>query len=262
MSQQLPVDLEEPREEGHEEPWLVAYADLMTLLFGFFAMLFTFASFTDDSDQYVRVRKELAKYFGMTHVAQVVKVTDQIEKVLKGSPGLGELALKQTEDGFDVQMMTQSLFESGGAKLSGEADTVLHSLVDVLKDSPAPYSVRVEGHCDDIPAHSPVFPSNWELSAARAGSVVRTLERYGIPADHLSAVGYGSSRPAFPNRDLAGRPIPDNLKLNRRVVIKVTMMQPLGEENRRKAAVPKEAADSIEEAAHIRKAPPPPEGAP
>jgi chemotaxis protein MotB len=99
----------------------------------------------------------------------------------------------------------------------------LSKLAEVITATSRDALVSVEGHCDDNPIKNSVFPSNWELSAARAAAIVRIFERAGVPSQQLGAIGYGDTRPAFPNRDTAGRVMPDNQLLNRRVVIKVSL---------------------------------------
>jgi chemotaxis protein MotB len=87
------------------------------------------------------------------------------------------------------------------------------------------YMITVEGHTDDMPIGTGQFPSNWELSTARASAVVRYLINNGIPAAKLRAVGYAQVMPKVPNRDVTGRPIPENQAQNRRVVIKLEKIE-------------------------------------
>ena len=79
----------------------------------------------------------------------------------------------------------------------------------------------VEGHTDDTDIRSRRYPSNWELSSARAAKVISVFEKAGIKRDRLVAVGYGDTRPIYNNYDEEGNSIPENQRLNRRVTIKV-----------------------------------------
>ena len=88
------------------------------------------------------------------------------------------------------------------------------------------YAITVEGHTDDTPIHTAQFPSNWELSTARAAAVVHFLLDQGIPARKLRAAGYADTFPKLPNRDADGNPIPENQAQNRRVVIKLEKIEP------------------------------------
>jgi chemotaxis protein MotB len=83
------------------------------------------------------------------------------------------------------------------------------------------YYVDVEGHTDDVPIHTPQFPSNWELSTLRATGVVRYLIKIGLEPDRLKAAGYADVNPKVPNLDLFGAPIPENRAKNRRIVIRL-----------------------------------------
>ena len=120
------------------------------------------------------------------------------------------------------QLSSAAFFASGTATLSDPGQSILGSLLGRLQ-SPAfaAYRITVEGHTDDAPISSAQFPSNWELSAARAAAVVRFFVEHGVPADRLRAAGYADTHPLAPNRDAAGNPIPENQATNRRVVIEL-----------------------------------------
>jgi chemotaxis protein MotB len=102
-----------------------------------------------------------------------------------------------------VNMKDKMLFASGSASLSNAAVTVLRDISRVLATVPNP--LQVEGNTDNRPIHTQEFPSNWELSAARAASVVHLLTRLGIDPSRLSAIGYGEHRPAASNDTEEGR---------------------------------------------------------
>jgi chemotaxis protein MotB len=114
-------------------------------------------------------------------------------------------------DSVQVQISADILFASGVAEPAPAALPVLQRLADSLK--PWPNSVRVDGHTDNVPIRSGVFHSNWELSAARAGSVVRLFSERGVDPQRLAVVGYGQYRPLQDNSSATGR------NANRRVVV-------------------------------------------
>ena len=114
-------------------------------------------------------------------------------------------------DSVQVQISADILFASGVAEPAPAALPVLQRLADSLK--PWPNAVRVEGHTDNVPIRSGLFHSNWELSAARAGSVVRLFAERGVDPQRLAVVGYGEYRPLQSNDSVAGR------NANRRVVV-------------------------------------------
>src|SRR5581483_6558581 len=100
-------------DHGAEEPWLVSYADLMTLLFGFFAMLFTFATFEENKEDYIKVRKDIAKYFGATHASAPDKLSGAVASELKKMPSLREVLVNPREDGLEINLLSSALFTSG-----------------------------------------------------------------------------------------------------------------------------------------------------
>jgi len=124
------------------------------------------------------------------------------------------VSMEINERGLVIHIVESSLFESGQAVLKPEALSVLDKIAAEIKD--LPNQVRVEGHTDDRPIATTRFPSNWELSSARATSVVRYLiGRYAFSPEKLSALGFGEYRPIAPNTS------EENRAKNRRVDIVV-----------------------------------------
>src|SRR5690606_11386470 len=103
------------------------------------------------------------------------------------------------------------LFPSGVATLSPHAVNILEQLAATL--APFPNPIRVEGHTDNVPINTRAFPSNWELSAARAASVVHLFMRQGLAPERLAVIGLGEHRP------IAANDTPEGRNANRRVVL-------------------------------------------
>ena len=114
---------------------------------------------------------------------------------------------------LEIEINTDILFPSGAGEFSAAAAPVLDKLAEVLKPFPNP--IRVEGHTDNRPIRTAAFPSNWELSAARAASVVHEFTKAGIDPLRLEIVGFGEFHPRQPNDSVEGR------NANRRVAILV-----------------------------------------
>lgn len=127
--------------------------------------------------------------------------------------GLGEAVhVEYTERGVVIRFADRVLFDLGRADLKPEAVEILDQLVGLLRTVPNP--VRVEGHTDDLPINNERFPSNWELSTARATNVIKYfIEKHGLDPTKFSAAGYGEYRPLVPNDSM------ENRALNRRVDI-------------------------------------------
>ena len=119
-----------------------------------------------------------------------------------------------------------AFFSSGQAELSDEGQRILGDLTAKLTSrNYINYSITVEGHTDDNPIHTPQFPSNWELSSARASAVVRFFIEHGIDPQRLRAAGYADVFPKVPNRDSHGNALPQNQAQNRRVIIKLEKIE-------------------------------------
>ena len=114
---------------------------------------------------------------------------------------------------MEIQLNASILFDTGDAEPSLQAESIFSDVAKILKDFDNP--VQVEGFTDNVPIRNVQFPSNWELSAARAAAVVKLLQRGEVNPDRLSAVGYGEHQPLADNATAEGRAI------NRRVALMI-----------------------------------------
>jgi chemotaxis protein MotB len=124
----------------------------------------------------------------------------------------GQLAVAIDRGRMVIQLPQDILFPSGSATLSGDGTRTLREVASVLATLEG-RSFQIEGHTDNVPIATAQFPSNWELSSARALSVVRVLVQGGVPPESLSGAGYGEHQPVAPND------APDSRRLNRRIEI-------------------------------------------
>jgi chemotaxis protein MotB len=146
--------------------------------------------------------------------AALRRMAEEVEIALAHLVDANLIAVRRTAYGIEVEIRTDILFPSGSAQLAPSALPILHQVATTLGDLPNP--VRVEGHTDNLPLRGRrQFPSNWELSAARAASVVHLFTERGLDPGRLAVVAYGEQRPAQPNTTLEGR------NANRRVLIVV-----------------------------------------
>jgi len=121
--------------------------------------------------------------------------------------------------GVQVEFANVALYGSGEASLKADAEPLLHELSRVIRDvSHGSHMIEVEGHTDDLPIATDEFPSNWELSAARATGVVKYLLESGIEKERLKASGYADSRP---KDDVADLSLQKRREANRRVVVSI-----------------------------------------
>ena len=175
--------------------WLVAYADMLTLLFAVFVSLY--AARVDFLPPSAAAASE-----GVT--GGDAALWNQIQEVIAGTGSLSALEVRREERGLVISMPEAGAFPAGRAELSPEAQKLLFDLADRLRATSG--GIRVEGHTDDVPIHNAAFASNWELSTARATEVVQFLVmKCGLAASRLSAAGFGVFRPLTPNDSDAAR---------------------------------------------------------
>ena len=211
----------------HSEPWLVSYADMMTLLFGFFVIMYSFAvAKLDDDPNMIKIRKELASYFGGQYIDPIANMDESIKRYIDNHPDLKKsIEVTSDPEGLRIVITSQLLFKSGEATLAPDTQPLIEKIVQSISNQGKNFGVRVEGYTDDVPIRSSSFDSNWELSAARAITVLRVFEAHGFEPSRLQATGFGEGHPLAPNHNANGLSIPENQAKNRRVVIRALMDQ-------------------------------------
>jgi chemotaxis protein MotB len=222
--------------------WLVSYADFITLLFGFFVVLYAFAkadqkkqvqvsSAIDSAFHSLGIFPDAARRPGKSSsttsgtdqpvipmnivmgedVLAPAKVRDdldhirrELQQALSNQIAQHTVSIQMGHDGLVISLRDAGFFNSGSANpLPGTLGT-LRQIADSLGRTP--YDLRVEGHTDNIPIHNAEFDSNWELSSARATRIARILlELHSIPPDRISAAGYAEFHPVASNETAEGR---------------------------------------------------------
>jgi chemotaxis protein MotB len=142
---------------------------------------------------------------------ELESVAKEVEEAMKDLIEENLIVVRRQGLWVEVEIRTDILFASGVATLSPQAIEIIKQLAATLKPFPNP--IRVEGHTDDRPINTRAFPSNWELSAARAASVVHLFTREGMSPARLAVIGLGEYRPAQSNATAEGR------NANRRVLL-------------------------------------------
>ncbi|MBW1940509.1 MAG: OmpA family protein [Deltaproteobacteria bacterium] len=217
--------------------WLTTFNDLVTLLMVFFVLLFSTS--TIDIKKMENFKYLLQRGLGVLKEGKMTSVEvkelqpdnmsarneeifqtgltpDLIEDMLKTLNSERGIKAVYTKKGVYITLDNSILFKNGVADINAECLPLLDKITTMIGKISNP--VRVEGHTDNVPVHSRKFPSNWELSIARAVNVVKYfVEARKILPERLSAVGYGESKPIYPN-DTS-----DNRVKNRRVEIILTM---------------------------------------
>ncbi|MGE0642085.1 MAG: flagellar motor protein MotB [Nitrospira sp.] len=234
------------KHEEHEnhERWLVSYADFITLLFAFFVVMYSISSV--NVGKYRTVSESIKAALNpvvsppsspspisiSTNKAAltapdapgskevVVRKLRNLVKSIKAAPQMSAVRITEKINGdIVITIPDQLLFNSGEAAVRTEALPFLEGLGSAIVELNR--HTKVEGHTDNVPIRTAQFPSNWELSAARAVMVVRVLsELYRVPGDHLAAVGHADTRPVTGNLD------PEQRAKNRRVEVVIMEQAP------------------------------------
>lgn len=205
-------------EEG-EGSWLVSYADMMTLLCGFFVVLFSFSKI--DSGEFEKIRKETTRVFGGEYQKPFETLSSALQKVVEEKKLGDQVFIQETEEGILVTFRGSLFFDSGSADMREQARSLLEQLVPAITSNSEDMGIVIEGHTDNRPIYSKIFPSNWELSSVRACTVLRFFVEKGFNPHKIKAIGWGEHRPVAPNEDKNGVSLLDNQAQNRRVVIKI-----------------------------------------
>lgn len=241
-------------EHTNHERWLVSYADFITLLFAFFVVMYSISQVNESKYRVLSNTLEdafnqpelslhpiqigetarsnppnLIKLNGDAVKTQTTQeaadkenqlpddfqqIANKIEEAFGDLMKQNLVSLRGNEEWLEIEMKSSLLFDSGDAALSNQALELLGKIAAILKEQNN--AVRVEGFTDDRPIHNVRFPSNWELSSARAAAVVELFIEEGMEAGRLVAAGYGEFQPVVPNDS------PENRTKNRRVVLMIS----------------------------------------
>jgi len=225
--------------EESTDRWLVSYADFITLLFAFFVVMYSISNvnvgkyrvlsdsvstaFSHQSSSPFPIGAELGISVqrapiaiglqGQVGLVSMKETAAELDKRLKKWVKKGMIAVKGNEKWLEIEIKSSLLFGSGDATLSADAANILAELTNVIKATNNP--LYVSGYTDDVPIANNRFPTNWELSTARASSVVRLFAQNGINPARMGAIGYGEFRPVAANDSV------ENRQKNRRVVIRM-----------------------------------------
>jgi chemotaxis protein MotB len=203
----------EAAQEGEDESWLIIYLDVITLLLVIFIVIMTMMDWgkggTVRVGEYQGPDVELGGQVGQ--IVDGNEENDDPEHPLVLSLGMmgNAIAVTSVEGVLRLRISNEILFASGEAELTEQGLDVIADLAAIL--APLEDTIAVEGHTDNIPIQTQRFPSNWELSTARATRVVRHLVDNAIAPGRLRATGYAETRPLVDNSTPQGR------SLNRRV---------------------------------------------
>ena len=205
----MPIEEEEHKCEEFDQQWIFTYGDMVTLLLVFFILLLTFCK--TDTEKFKSVADSFKPVppgtpFFLTGQPSVLEQLAQQAETVEVPE---ELYVALDDRGVVVSFKDSALFGPASADLLPKALESLSRFVKFLYA--LPNDIVVEGHTDDQPIRSSRFPSNWELSSARASAVARFFQREGIKGDRMTVLGFAEFHPRFRNDTPAKR------SLNRRI---------------------------------------------
>lgn len=204
------------RSKGHTEAWLLSYADLVTNLLLFFVLLLSAANLSRTKLQ--QIAKSVS---GAESPASLESIQREIDKRIRDSQMQDLVRTDLSKDGLEVSLNSGLVFDSGKANIRKELESTVGAMLSVLAPYSARYSFAVEGHTDKNPiVTGAAFPSNWELSSARAIVVRQRLEDVGIDRARIRVEGYADTKP-LPEVVLAGLDDEQRLARHRRVVVRI-----------------------------------------
>lgn len=237
------------RDHENHERWLISYADFITLLFAFFVVMYGISSVNEgkfkvfSSSLSDAFNTTVASSGSIAHLTQediflrsladrrnaklaemqrkrdefIKKVTSDLHRVMGGLIKNGQVSVAQTSRGIELEINASVLFETGEAVIQQASVATLSEVAKILAADD--HIIEVNGHTDDIPISTAKYPSNWELSSARASSVVRLFIEHGVQSRRMTAVGMADNQPIAINTTPEGR------AKNRRITIAVLAPQ-------------------------------------
>ncbi|MCH6581257.1 MAG: flagellar motor protein MotB [Nitrospinae bacterium] len=225
-------------------PWIITFADMVTLLMVFFILLFAIGNV--EQEKWRDIKESLREALGADSIEELgtrqgLDVVKQIqtqvdEKTVHAVDEVGAMVNREMEDiiseveefvfknklsgevrvssdprGAVITISDVVLFPPGSAEMTPQGRKTLRQVFDVLKQFQ--YNVKIEGHTDNTPIHTLRYPSNWELSAFRASEVAHMMIDDGFPPERLSVEGFAEFRPKVPNTSA------ENRAINRRIEV-------------------------------------------
>jgi len=205
-----------PSYDDSSSSWLVTYSDAITLLLAFFVMILSVSDLNQGKVE--ALQEGLASIMSdSTPATPFSDIKDGMDELIEKHDLDDQLEVTLDPKGVKIELSNVALYQSGSAELKTAAFDILKDIATVIiATSHDSHMVEVEGHTDDVPINTAQYPSNWELSAARATTVVKYLLEQGVSKERLKASGFADSRP---KKESIALPLIEARQANRRVVI-------------------------------------------
>ncbi len=210
-----------PFEEEDDDSWQVSYLDIITIVLGFLIILLSFSQLKDSKDLSVSNLYDSSVVETEYITTPIEDIKTELEELLQADIDNGSIGISRDLNDLRIRFKSDDFYSSGSAKLKPKGLSQLSKVLLAIKENKYDdFNIDIEGHTDSSPISSAIYPSNWELSTARASNVVRYFNGLGIPASRLKASGYADSRPMI-LLDSLGNNLPVSKEMNRRIVLRL-----------------------------------------
>ncbi len=203
------------------EDWLLSYADMITLIMAFFIILVSMSKI--DPNKYEEVQSGMAKDIGMREVTKPLQ--DLKSELLGQVAGAGvedSVDIGKDDKGIVLNLASGTMFKPASAEIRPEILPLMKEIAGTLSQPRfLNYQIEIQGHTDDTPVRTQQFPTNWDLSSARALATLKLFTSLGINQSRMKLAALADTAPRVPNHSEAGTPYPENQAINRRVEIHV-----------------------------------------
>jgi len=209
-------------DEANLDEWLGTYSDMITLILCFFVLMVGISKIDPLLFEQVKkgLRSEIAKEKEVK--TPLAEIKHDLDSLLFQEKQDRRVSISLSPKGIILEFASSSFYEPGTAVLGKSSHEMISKVIHSVKNiTYYPFSIDIEGHTDNVPIHTPLYPSNWELSVNRATNLVKTMIDSGITPDRLKAAGYADTKPKLPNTDSLGQNLPSNQAVNRRVVVRI-----------------------------------------
>lgn len=204
------------------DDWTTTYSDTVTLLMCFFLLLIAVSKV--DMALWESMKSGLRSEISGEEKTRtpLAEIKRDLDSLLTGEREARLVQIDLGAEGILMEFASSAFYAPGNADVGPKAGEILDKVVSAMRNIDYyKFQIDIEGHTDNTPIRTQRFPSNWELSVARATNIVQYMLGNGIEADRLKAAGYADTRPVAPNLDSTGAEIPENQSRNRRIVVRI-----------------------------------------
>ncbi|MFK7823760.1 MAG: flagellar motor protein MotB [Oligoflexales bacterium] len=210
---------EEPKNKNpkkSEALWLMSFSDMSLVLLCFFVLMIS--TMKPNKEKFKHIKEGIIAEKKIKKTDSVKSIAKQLNRIIKEKKLQKTASVTHDADGLHIEFKDGMMFKAGSSGLKKKSIKTVREVMKVIAKVNSDYQINIEGHTDDVPFRGAKF-YNWELSADRGFSIMKELQRMGVPAKRLSVTAYAHTRPKVPYAGLEGKPLKLARASNRRVVI-------------------------------------------